>query len=96
MSESTPSASQSDIQLFHSSWCGFCIRVRRFMAAHRIDLPLRDVDREPDARQALIAGGGRATVPCLRIESAGSVHWLYESLDIIEYLRGRFVDESSG
>jgi glutathione S-transferase len=26
-------------------------------------------------------------VPCLRIETDGAVSWLYESLDIIEYLR---------
>jgi glutathione S-transferase len=38
-------------------------------------------------RRELVEGGGRATVPCLRIERDGEVHWLYESRDIIDYLR---------
>jgi hypothetical protein len=32
-------------------------------------------------------------VPCLRIERDGKVRWLYESLDIIEYLREQLLTE---
>ena len=43
-----------------------------------------------DAFVELIRGGGSPTVPCLRIEdSSGDVRWLYESLDIIKFLKER-------
>ena len=46
--------------------------------------------RDPTAFRELLMGGGRATVPCLRIEDdAGAVRWLYESNDIVEYLAGQ-------
>jgi len=34
-----------------------------------------------------LEGGGRPTVPCLRILKEDGVFWLYESEDIIEYLK---------
>jgi glutathione S-transferase len=74
-------------QLYHSEFCPYCIRVRRFCRGAGIDIPLRDIQREPGARGELIAGGGRSMVPCLRIErDDGGVEWLYESAHIIEYL----------
>lgn len=43
--------------------------------------------RDAQAFKDLIAGGGRPTVPCLRIDhSHGESQWLYESLDIIEFI----------
>lgn len=73
-------------QLFKSDTCGFCHRVRHYLAGAGWDIPLRDTMREPAASRELIEGGGRSTVPCLRIDRGGEVSWLYESLDIIEYL----------
>ena len=53
-----------------------------------IELPLKDILAHPEYRAELIAGGGKPQVPCLRIESdAGDVRWMYESTDIIRYLR---------
>lgn len=69
--------------------CPFCVKVRRFLKREGIELPLKDAMREP-ARGELQAGGGKLQVPCLRIENGdGSVRWLYESSDIIQYLRER-------
>ena len=73
-------------QLFHSPTCGFCHRVRRHLDGLGIQIPMRDTLRDPAARRELIEGGGRPTVPCLRIERDGNVRWLYESLDIMRYL----------
>ena len=40
----------------------------------------------------LIAGGGKNQVPCLRIETgSGDVRWLYESIDIVRYLKTNLV-----
>lgn len=65
--------------------------VRRFLDAKGIDMPLRDTMRDPEARAELMTGGGRATVPCLKItDAAGEVGWMYESTDIMRYLDGKF------
>jgi glutathione S-transferase len=83
-------------QLFQYDSCPFCYRVRRYLDEAGIEIELRDTLRDPAARAELIAGGGRPTVPCLRIERLdpgheGEVRWLYESLDIIRYLEERRV-----
>lgn len=73
--------------LYQYDSCPYCHRVRRFIAEHRIPVAMRDTLRDPQARRELMEGGGRSMVPCLRIERDGEVSWLYESLDIIDYLR---------
>jgi glutathione S-transferase len=78
--------------LYHYASCPFCARVRQYLDQVRIDVPMRDILRDPAARRELIDGGGRATVPCLRIERDGEVSWLYESLDIIDYLKRQYAD----
>jgi len=82
-------------QLFQYDSCPFCYRVRVYLKEAGIEIPLRDTLRDPAARRELIEGGGRATVPCLRIERDGEVTWLYESLDIIAYLARRLGAEAS-
>ena len=79
------SASES-YQLFTSDTCGFCGRVRQFLQHRGIDMVFRDVHADPSSYRELLQGGGRGTVPCLRIERGGEVEWMYESMDIISYL----------
>ena len=77
-------------QLFKSDTCGFCHRVRSFLQQNGMEVPLRDINRDQEAFRELLAGGGKGTVPCLRIESGdGAVSWMYESMDIMEYLAGK-------
>jgi len=83
-------------QLYQYPGCPHCLRVRWFLWRHRIKLPLRNIATDPAARQELVAGGGRPTVPCLRIERDGRTHWLYESLDIIEHLRHAWLPKGTG
>ena len=77
-------------QLFKSDTCGFCYRVRSYVDQLGMDLPLRDVQHDQEAFRELLQGGGRSTVPCLRIErdtgQGKEVEWMYESLDIMRYL----------
>ena len=62
--------------------------MQAFAEAAGIPLPMRDTLRDVAARRELLAGGGRATVPCLKIVGAdGAERWLYESARIIDYLR---------
>ncbi|KAA0875880.1 glutathione S-transferase N-terminal domain-containing protein [Nitrincola tapanii] len=79
------------LALYQFKACPFCIKVRKQI--HRLALPieLRDAQAEGPDRQALLAGGGRVKVPCLRIEHAdGSSEWLYESDAINQWLEKRF------
>ncbi len=56
-----------------------------FIRGKDLDLTLLSTSDKSHA-QALMQGGGKTQVPCLRIEQAdGSVEWMYESNDIIEY-----------
>ncbi|MDP1653433.1 MAG: glutathione S-transferase N-terminal domain-containing protein [Rhodocyclaceae bacterium] len=79
--------------LYQFKTCPFCIKVRQEMRRLSLDIERRDAQGEGPHRDALVAGGGRAMVPCLKIaDQAGHSQWLYESGAIIEYLRGRFAN----
>ncbi|MFR0675456.1 glutaredoxin family protein [Enterobacterales bacterium AW_CKDN230030176-1A_HGKHYDSX7] len=81
-------ARQLSLYQFHA--CPFCVKTRR--ALHRLNVPvtLRDAKHDAVHRQALLEGGGRVKVPCLRIDEGDKTTWMYESKDIIAYLEGRF------
>lgn len=73
--------------LYHYPSCPYCAIVRRFLDAAGIDIELRNIHADPQALHDLRNGGGSTTVPCLRIQRGADVQWLYESSDIIDYLR---------
>lgn len=62
------------------------------MAEHGIDLKLRDISSDQEARSELENIGGKVQVPCLFIDGKP----MYESDDIIAYLRTAFGVESKG
>ncbi|CAG8865235.1 hypothetical protein PS627_01172 [Pseudomonas fluorescens] len=78
------------LSLYQFHACPFCVKTRRTL--HRLNVPvaLRDAKNDPVHRQALLEGGGRVKVPCLRIEEDGQTTWMYESKAIIAYLDKRF------
>jgi len=76
--------------LYQYESCPYCRRVRQFLEEAGIRIEMRDILRDPQVRRELVEGGGRSTVPCLRIERDGEVRWMYESRDIIDYLRRRY------
>ena len=74
------------LALYYSKYCYFCQKVLMFLRGKNSDLELRSTSEQANAH-ALMQGGGKTQVPCLRIEQAdGSVKWMYESDDIIRYL----------
>ena len=83
-------AAQESYQLFKTDLCGFCYRVRSWMDANGVDIPLRDINSDREAFQELLRASGRTTVPCLRIEREDDVEWMFESADIMRYLGQRF------
>ena len=70
------------LTLYYFDGCPFCDTVKDFMAENNIILPMKDIQKEPRAREELIRIGGKPQVPCLAIDGKA----LYESLDIIEWL----------
>ena len=81
--------------LYQFQACPFCVKVRRAMKRQSLHIELRDAKNNPQHRADLEAGGGRIKVPCLRIEQAGKVEWLYESSEIIAYLNHHLSGEHS-
>ncbi|MFT7224122.1 MAG: glutaredoxin [Cellvibrionaceae bacterium] len=79
------------MSIYQFKACPFCVKVRRQLKRHGLNIELRDAKNDADLKAELVREGGRYKVPCLRIEKSDkSVEWLYESNDIIAYLKNRF------
>jgi glutaredoxin len=79
------------MSLYQFEGCPFCIKVRRALKKMNLKIELRDAQNNEHYKRELIQEGGSHQVPCLRIEKDnGSVQWMYESSDIILFLRERF------
>ncbi|WP_051563708.1 glutaredoxin family protein [Enterovibrio calviensis] len=77
--------------LYHRNFCPYCIKVRAALKLMNLDVELVDVSADSEAYNALVSQGGRSMVPCLRIANDdGSVEWMYESDDIIDYFKENF------
>lgn len=93
-----PAASQADVEqqcssivLYQYKTCPFCIKVRQEMRRLALNVQQLDAQQPGANRDDLVRGGGKAKVPCLKItDPAGTTQWLYESGEIIKYLRNRF------
>ena len=69
--------------------CPFCVKTRRALHSLGVRIDIRDINKEPKFREELDVQGGRVKVPCLRIEEGNNVRWMYESKDIINYLKNK-------
>lgn len=80
-----------NLVLYQFRTCPFCIKVRRAMKRLSLNIEIRDAQHNLENREALLLGGGTIKVPCLKItDKNGEVRWMYESDDIIDYLKQRF------
>ena len=76
------------LSLYNFSNCPFCIKVRRFMHENSINIEILDAANDDTHKSDLMNYGGKYQAPCLRIsEPNGEDEWLYESDDIISYLK---------
>lgn len=75
------------LSLYQFYACPFCVKTRRAVHKLNVNIETRDINKEASHRQALLAGGGRVKVPCLRIEENDQVQWMYESSEIIDFLQ---------
>ena len=74
--------SYDDYTLYYSKNCPYCMKVLRFMNENGISMEKRDTSL-PGVKRELVNIGGKPQVPCLVVNNEA----LYESDDIIEYLR---------
>ncbi|WP_246434519.1 glutaredoxin family protein [Teredinibacter haidensis] len=77
-----------NVTLYHRPSCGYCMRVHLALKTMKINIANANVSRDDHARKELSQKGGKSQVPALRItHSNGKEEWMYESLDIIDYLQ---------
>lgn len=92
----TSSISLPDVTLFHRPTCGYCTRVYRALDDMQLKIAGANISQDYEARVQLYKEGGRSQVPALRITHAdGSIEWMYESMDIIDYLQRRVSELAS-
>lgn len=76
------------IELFMLEFCGYCKKVISFLDEH--DIPYKTIDISNKANEdALIQTGGKRQVPFL-LDKNKNIK-LYESDDIINYLKKEYV-----
>ncbi|MCL5426330.1 glutaredoxin family protein [Halomonas sp. NPDC076908] len=79
------------LALYQFRSCPFCIKVRKEMARLGLKIELRDAQLDPAHKQALLKGGGKVKVPCLKItHDDGREEWMYESDTINTWLHKQF------
>jgi len=75
------------LSLYQLPACPFCVKVRRAMKREGLQINILNT-KDDVYRTELVNGGGRHKVPCLKIAKPNEpVEWLYESNDIIVYLK---------
>lgn len=73
-----------DYKLYAATCCPYCKKVIDFMEKEGIDkVDVLFVDKDDDAKKALLEGSGGKQVPCLNFGD----EWMLESDDIIAYMK---------
>jgi glutathione S-transferase len=75
--------------LYYKTTCPYCRKVLRFAETAAIKLELRDIYSDPQIMEDLITSGGKRQIPYL-VDEENNVA-MYESEDIIEYLKANYV-----
>jgi glutaredoxin len=84
-------AKTAKMSLYQFNACPFCVKVRRQLRKHSLNVELRDAKNNALFKDELIREGGKHKVPCLRIEDATSnVRWMYSSDEICSFLEKEF------
>ena len=81
------------LTLFYKPTCPYCAKVRTAAEEMGIELGLKDIKADEAIVAELIEKGGKQQVPYLVDEERGEA--MYESDDIIEYLKENYAAESS-
>lgn len=75
-----------ELVLYKFDACPYCQRVMQVIGELQVPLSFKDIRKNPAYREELIQMGGKGMTPCLLIDGQP----MYESLDIIAYLRQNY------
>ena len=75
------------LSLYYIRTCPFCVRVLFTLKDLKTSVELKNLSGDRELRSELIKNGGKSKVPCLKIAAGNKDKWLYESADIIRYLK---------
>jgi glutathione S-transferase len=78
------------LTLYYFPLCPYCHKVDRVIRQLNLNIERRDAARSTSWGDELRRGGGKIQVPCLRIKQRAKSEWLYESEEIIRFLREQF------
>lgn len=78
------------LALYQYEACPFCVKVRREMKRQSLNIETRNAKSPSNFANELEEKGGKLKVPCLKIEKEGEDVWMYESSEIIHYLKEQF------
>ena len=81
------------LTLYFKPTCPFCQRVLNEAKEMGVEFNLKDISSDEAIANELIEKGGKRQVPYLVDEERGEA--MYESADIIEYLKDNYVKEGS-
>ncbi|MCB1116771.1 MAG: glutaredoxin [Chlamydiia bacterium] len=74
---------EHNLILYYKPTCSFCQKVLDYLESIEEEIPLKNIDEDPKAREELLHLGGKTQVPCLFIDDKP----LYESDDIIDWIK---------
>jgi len=81
----------SRLALYGHNTCIYCREVNDVIDRLGISIKIRNTFEYPEYKQDLLIGGGKSSVPCLKISfQYGKELWLYDSASIIDFLERSF------
>ena len=82
----TISEKNHELTLYHFDMCPFCVKVNQYLTQNSIQIPMKNILTDSQAKLELLEIGGKTQVPCLVIDGKA----LYESDDIINWLEQNY------
>jgi len=84
----------NDLTLYVSDTCPYCARVKKQVKHLNVPLKVKNLDKCHIFQKELLSGGGKAQVPCLKIERRQGSEWVYRSDKIARYIDRKFLPKS--
>ena len=63
------SAATTAVTMYTTTWCGYCVRLKKLMQREGITYAEVDIEQDPEAAEFVMSvNGGNQTVPTLRFD----------------------------
>ncbi|MCV7280043.1 mycoredoxin [Mycolicibacterium flavescens] len=68
------SAAQTPVTMYTTTWCGYCVRLKKALQAEGIAFTEVDIEKDPAAAEFVAtANGGNQTVPTLKFPDGSTL-----------------------